>query len=62
MALLEQPDVTGTSPLMHAAEQGHKDVVVWLLEQGVKPAQEAAKLADGQGHSDIGKLLRKARK
>ena len=52
----------GTTPLMHASEQGHRPVAKWLLAQGAKPTEAAAELADSQGHREVAKMLRKALK
>jgi ankyrin repeat protein len=54
---------SGDTPLMAATEKGHKDIVVYLLEQGADSTKKnykeetALMIAQKFGHKDIVKLL-----
>jgi ankyrin repeat protein len=62
---LNARDSKGMTPLMHAAQGGHMDVVKLLLEKGAddkarnRRGETALQLAISEGHTDIAQHLEK---
>lgn len=61
-ALLESADSHGYTPLTHVAEQGASELCEWLLEKGARPDRDMLRIADGAGHLETAKLLKRALK